>query len=192
MGWQYLEFLESFSSIRDSFSLPEKTFYPGDDHNVRYVKDKETFGGKPAWSYVSDDFRLIIPYQNNFFEPWIALERENEIVFHCILTDEAIYRKLKEDEDNPLMSIYNIYGTHAFFAREKGDEGLYSFMKPEDIFGFCKTWMDVLSLEPEESGLPADLYEVGFLYLPEALLFHFNVEIDSIRRVLNLMKSDNS
>lgn len=187
MGWQYLEFLESLSQTEDSFSLPEKTFYPGDDHNVQYVKDKETFSGKPAWSYVSDDFRVIIPYQKNFFEPWVALETEEEIAFHCILTEEARYRKLREDEENPLMSTYNIYGTHAFFTRKKGDEGLYSLVMPEDMIGFCERCIDVLSLELGESGLPMDFNDVHFFYLPEALLSHFTIEIDSIRRILSLV-----
>ena len=192
MAWQYIESLESSNQINNSFSLPEKTFYPGDDHNVQYVKDKETFAGKPAWAYVSDDFRVIIPYQKNFFEPWIALETEDDIAFHCILTEEARYRKLREDEKNPLLSTYEIYGTHAFFTKKKGDEGLYSFMMPEDIFGFCKICKDVLSLDSEESVLPADFKNVYFFYLPEALLSHFDVETDSIERVLNLyVKSDN-
>ncbi|NOQ37452.1 hypothetical protein GQ472_01060 [archaeon] len=179
MAWQYIE---SLNLINDAFSLPEKELYFGDAHNVQYVKDKETFAAKPAWIYVSDDFRVIIPYQKNFFEPWIALETEDDIAFHCILTEEARYRKLREDEKNPLLSTYEIYGTHAFFTKKKGDEGSYSLMMPEDIFGFCKICKDVLSLDSEESVLPADFKDVHFPYLPEALLSHFNAETDSIER----------
>jgi len=189
MAWQYIE---SLNLINDAFSLPEKELYFGDAHNVQYVKDKETFAGKPAWIYVSDDFRVIIPYQKNFFEPWIALETQEDIAFHCIFTEEARYRKLKKDEENPLKSTYDIHGLHAFFTKKKGDEGLYSLMMPEDIFGFCKICKDILSLDSEESGLPADFKNVYFFYLPEALLSHFDAETDSIERVLNLyVKSDN-
>ncbi len=181
MGWQYIESLESFNQTKDSFSLPKRRDYLGDDHNVQSVKDKETFAGKPAWAYVSDDFRVIIPYQKNFFESWVAVETQEDIKFHCLSTEDTGYRKLKADENNPLIPIYNIYGIHAFFTRKKGDEGLYSLMMPDDIFCFCNICVDILSIESEKSGLPGDFKDVNFPYSSEMLLSHFSQEISSIR-----------
>ena len=181
MVWQFVKALVDMNHVGEIFSLPKKQVYSS--NSIENLRRDETFIEKPAWTYdLPDNVRVIIPYQKDLVDNWLAIETQDDIFWHSILSEDVKYRNILGDEENPFTSESNRYGAFAFFVKSKGTEAVYSLMDSNDMLGFCGICCDVFSLGSENTRLSKWVKNNGINYSLNALAYYFCRKDNSIKR----------